>query len=75
LFCINNLNIFIFIFIFILFKCIPAGYPPWVRVGGNPGVELSQPVAIPVPPERVRVFNGSRSGYAQKYPGVTCVNH
>ena len=34
---------------------IPVGYPLRVRVSVNPWVEFSQPVAVPVPLERVRV--------------------
>jgi hypothetical protein len=57
------------------FDLIPAGYPRRVRVRVNPGFDFGQPVAVPVPPKRVRVIAGYGSGYSKKYPGVTRADH
>ena len=51
------------------------GLPATGTGKGKPLGKLGQPVAIPVPPERVWVFKGYGSGYVQKYPRVTRVNH
>ena len=42
---------------------IPVGYPLWVRVWVYPWVEFSQPVAIPIPLEWVRVQPKIPGGY------------
>ena len=51
------------------------GYPRRVRVPGYPRVRPSQPMAVPIPPERVQVNARSRYRYAQKYLRVTHADH
>jgi hypothetical protein len=54
---------------------VPAGYPPQVRVPGNPRVQKFEPVTLPVPAGMGSENDGYGYGYTQKYPWVTRAIH
>src|SRR3981189_426078 len=54
---------------------VPAGYPPWVRVPGNPRVQKFEPVTLPVPAGTGSENDRYGYGYTQKYLWVTRAIH